>query len=34
MKILILGAGRVGSSLASTLSRENYDVSIVDHNKD
>ncbi|MDA9175419.1 NAD-binding protein, partial [Gammaproteobacteria bacterium] len=34
MKILILGAGRVGSSLASTLSRENYDVSIIDHNKD
>ena len=34
MKILILGAGRVGSSLASTLSREEYDVSIVDLNKD
>jgi trk system potassium uptake protein TrkA len=34
MKILILGAGRVGSSLASTLSKENYDVSIVDNNKD
>ena len=34
MKILILGAGRVGSSLASTLSREDYEVSIVDINKD
>lgn len=34
MKILILGAGRVGSSLARTLSRESYDVSIVDVNKD
>jgi len=30
MKILILGAGRVGSSLASTLSRQEYEVSIVD----
>ena len=34
MKILILGAGRVGSSLASTLSRGDYEVSIVDINKD
>ena len=34
MKILILGAGRVGSSLASTLSKENYDVNVVDLNKD
>ena len=34
MKILILGAGRVGSSLASTLSKQNYEVSIVDLNKD
>ena len=34
MKILILGAGRVGSSLASTLSRQEYEVSIVDLNKD
>ena len=34
MKILILGAGRVGSSLAKTLSKESYDVSIVDLNKD
>ena len=34
MKILILGAGRVGSSLASTLSKQDYEVSIVDLNKD
>ena len=34
MKILILGAGRVGSNLASTLSRDEYEVSIVDLNKD
>ena len=34
MKILILGAGRVGSSLASTLSRQEYEVSIVDLSKD
>ena len=34
MKILILGAGRVGSSLASTLSKQQYDVSVVDLNKD
>jgi trk system potassium uptake protein TrkA len=32
MKILILGAGRVGSSLAKKLSKESYDVSIVDLN--
>ena len=34
MKILILGAGRVGSSLASTLSKQQYEVSIVDLNKE
>ena len=34
MKILILGAGRVGSSLASTLSKQQYEVSVVDLNKD
>ena len=34
MKILILGAGRVGSSLASTLSRQQYEVNIVDLNKE
>ena len=34
MKVLILGAGRVGSSLATTLSKENHEVNIVDINKD
>ena len=30
MKILILGCGRVGSALATLMSRENHDVRIVD----
>ena len=34
MKILILGAGRVGSSLASTLSKQQYEVSVIDLSKD
>ena len=34
MKIAILGAGRVGSSLARNLSNNNYEVSIVDEDKD
>ena len=33
MKVLILGAGRVGGSLASSLVNSNYDVSIVDLDK-
>ncbi len=33
MKIIILGAGQVGSSLAETLSREENDVVIVDTNE-
>jgi len=33
MKIAILGAGRVGSSLARNLSNNNYEVSIVDESK-
>tara|TARA_B100000886_G_scaffold290126_1_gene215362 strand:- start:8123 stop:9478 length:1356 start_codon:yes stop_codon:yes gene_type:complete len=33
MKVLILGAGRVGGSLATALVNSNYDVSIVDINK-
>ena len=33
MKIVILGAGRIGSSLARNLSNNNYEVSIVDENK-
>ncbi len=32
MKIIILGAGQVGASLAETLSHENNDISVVDTN--
>jgi trk/ktr system potassium uptake protein len=34
MKILILGAGQVGSSVASTLAREDDDITVVDSNND
>ena len=34
MKIIILGAGRVGSSLASTLSKQQYEVSVIDLSKE
>ena len=30
MKILILGAGQVGASVASTLAREDDDITLVD----
>lgn len=30
MKVIILGAGQVGSSVAASLVRENYDITIVD----
>ena len=33
MKVLILGAGRVGGSLARALVNNNYDVSIIDQDK-
>ena len=33
MKVLILGAGRVGGGLARALVNNNYDVSIVDQDK-
>ena len=33
MKIVILGAGRIGGSLARNLSKSNYEVCIVDQNK-
>ena len=33
MKIVILGAGRIGSSLARNLSNSNYEVCIVDEDK-
>jgi len=34
MKILILGAGQVGSSVAATLAREDDDITVVDENGD
>ena len=34
MKIVILGAGRIGGSLARNLSNSNYEVCIVDEDKD
>ncbi len=34
MKILILGAGQVGSSVAATLAREDDDVTVVDTNEE
>ena len=30
MKVLIIGAGQVGSSVAATLAREDDDVTVVD----
>ena len=33
MKVLILGAGSIGGSLARALVNSNYDVAIVDLNK-
>jgi len=32
MRIIIVGAGSVGSHLAAHLSRENHDVTVIDHN--
>ena len=34
MKALIIGCGRVGSSIAIQLQRENWDVVVVDENED
>ena len=34
MKILIVGAGKVGSTLAAYLSQEDHDITIVDNNDD
>ncbi|MDO5444255.1 MAG: Trk system potassium transporter TrkA [Eubacteriales bacterium] len=34
MKIIIAGAGRIGSSLAEVLCREGHDISVVDHDPD
>jgi trk system potassium uptake protein TrkA len=33
MKVVILGAGKVGESLARNLSQDGYDISLVDLNK-
>ena len=32
LKIAIIGAGEVGYNLAQTLSKENYDITVVDIN--
>ena len=32
LKILIVGAGKVGSTLAAYLSLENHDITIIDNN--
>lgn len=34
MKIVILGCGRVGSTIATTMSEEGHDVTIIDRNAD
>ncbi|MDD2353174.1 MAG: NAD-binding protein, partial [Atribacterota bacterium] len=34
MKIIIIGAGKVGSQIAQTLSSENHDVTIIDKRED
>lgn len=34
MKVIILGCGRVGSTLASTMFRNGHDVTIIDRNSD
>ncbi len=34
MKVVILGCGRVGSTIATTMSREGHDVTIIDQNPD
>ena len=32
LKIVIIGAGEVGYNLAKSLSRENYDITVIDNN--
>ena len=34
MKVVILGCGRVGSTIANTMSQEGHDVTIIDQNSD
>ena len=33
MKIIIVGCGRIGSSLARTLDRANHDITVIDYNE-
>ncbi|MHB9036834.1 MAG: NAD-binding protein [Armatimonadota bacterium] len=34
MKVVILGCGRVGATIATTMAREGHDITIVDQNPD
>lgn len=34
MKVVILGCGRVGSTIATTMSREGHDITIIDQSPD
>lgn len=34
MKVVILGCGRVGSTIATTMARDGHDVTIIDRNPD
>lgn len=34
MKVVILGCGRVGSTIATTMSQEGHDITIIDQNPD
>ena len=34
MKVVILGCGRVGSTIATTMSREGHEVTVIDQNPD
>ena len=34
IKILLVGAGEVGFNLARYLSKENYDITVIDNNSD
>lgn len=34
MKVVILGCGRIGSTIATTMSREGHEITIVDQNPD
>ncbi|MCL6630432.1 MAG: NAD-binding protein, partial [Armatimonadetes bacterium] len=34
MNIIILGCGRIGSTLATAMSRDGHDVTVIDRNSD